>query len=312
MLTGSMLLDLFEKITHSGPSTVEFWRSHIDGSLALIQALGLDHFRDYPSLRILSRLVTNSIISCVGSATAVPQQLIEVRAYLTSQMSQQDPKWKQSTIMIEFAAFREALRKSLWTLPEYILVAQDIDQRLLDLSQNMPEGWKPEVHVLDLSSEFPNRLLFYRDRHVTQMMNTLRLVRIVLNEFLLESYQKQDDVDSRLFDEPAIQTITSSIDDICASVPQYVRCQCQFPTKPQQHSPTHTIDCHRLLFPLYVAGRSEWASLKQRAWVKQQLRHIHAHYGVYNASVLVQLLESQTNIDPWNIFAMLGSYGLAA
>jgi hypothetical protein len=312
MLTGSMLLDLFEKITHFGPSKVEFWRSHIDGSLALIQALGLDYFRDYPSLRILSRLVTNCIISCVASATAVPQQLIEVRAHVTRQVNQEHPKWKHSAIMIEYAAFREALRRSLWTLPEYILVTQDIDQRLLDLSQNMPEGWEPEVHALDLSSEIPNRLLFYRDRHVTQMVNALRLVRILLNEFLLESYQKQDDIDSRLFDEPAIRTITSLIDDICASIHQYVRCQCQFHTRPQQHSPTHTLDCHRLLFPLYVAGRSKWASLKQRAWVMQQLRHMHAHFGVHNASVLVQLLESQTNIDPWNIYAMLGSYGFAA
>ncbi|KAJ5624777.1 hypothetical protein N7510_001086 [Penicillium lagena] len=312
MLTGTMLLDLFEKITHSGPSKVEFWRSHIDGSLALIQALGLDYFRDYPSLRILSRLVTNCIISCVTSATAVPQQLIEVRAHLTRQMNLEDPKWKHATIMIEYAAFREALQKSVWTIPKYIFVAQDIDQRLLDLSQNMPKGWEPEVHVLDMSLEIPSRLLFYRDRHVTQMVNALRLVRILLNEFLLESYQKQDGINSRLFEEPAIRAITSLIDDICASIPQYVRCQCQFSTRPQQHSPTQTLDCQRLLFPLYVAGRSRWASLKQRAWIMQQLRHIHAHFGLHNSSVLVKLLESQMKIDPWNIYAMLGSYGFAA
>lgn len=78
------------------------------------------------------------------------------------------------------------------------------------------------------------------------------------------------------------------------------------------HSPSRLLDCYTLLFPLYIAGRSRWAPADQKQWILQQMHHISSHFSIRNASLVAQLLVEQAKMNPWRVYAMLGSYGFAA
>jgi hypothetical protein len=172
----------------------------------------------------------------------------------------------------------------------------------------------------------------YRDRHVTQTWNVLRQVRIQLNEYLLDCYDKPNAIhrDNQLAaSEAALSNIAALSLEIYASVPQYASYGCRSKRSqgkadgtdlsivPQKgcdkaHTPSELLDCYTLLFPMYVAARSKAATVDQRRWVSYMFRYISDHFGIRNASLVAQLLDQNTDIDPWCIYAMLGGYGFAA
>lgn len=77
------------------------------------------------------------------------------------------------------------------------------------------------------------------------------------------------------------------------------------------HTPDHQMICYALIFPLYVAGRSK-AVPDVEPWVVNQLRHIGSHFSVRNAEDVAQILERKADINPWEVYAMLGSYAFAS
>lgn len=332
LLSAALLLDLFTKLTCAGPGDLTFWRAHLNGALALIDALGLQNLQDQISLRILSRFVINSITSCVASATIVPEQLNNIWTHVTRLMARgDDPKWKMTQVMINYASLRAAIQDNIGSLEDQVAMAQLLDQRLLQISKNFPHGWQPtKYHIHDPASQGPSQYASYRDRHITQSWNVLRLTRILVNEFLVENgdrHDKGDRNEGQACEMPPMKTITTLVDEIVYSVYQYAGLCCAhhksspkstapIPTKPHYpktaHSPKQTLDCYTLIFPLYVAGRSKFASSSQRETIIRDLRFINDHMCIGNASVVADTIEKEPGKDPWQVFAILGSYGFAA
>ncbi|RHZ57483.1 Zn(II)2Cys6 transcription factor domain-containing protein [Aspergillus thermomutatus] len=335
LIAASLLLDLFEKITHSEASIIQFWPSHVNGTLALIQKMGVQHFEDRFALRIISRFLTNYIISCVASAHAVAKDVCILRDHLERRLNlKDDPKWKISWLTIQYAAFRSGVRTARWSLQESMARAQDLDQALLALSQNIPPDWQPDRRILryPLLHVYRQQMDCYPDRHVTQAWNVLRQVRIQLNEYLLESYETLSaiqGVNQLAASEAALSNIAALSLEVYASVPQYASYACRskrskgqavgtdLSVAPQKgcdkvHTPSELLDCYTLLFPMYVAARSRAAPVDQRQWVSYMFHYISDHFGIRNALLLAQLLDQNTDVDPWCIYAMLGGYGFAA
>lgn len=114
--------------------------------------------------------------------------------------------------------------------------------------------------------------------------------------------------------------------EICASVPQYVDClgaarsklpisesaTTAFDGAGHLHSPSQKLDWYTLIFTLYVAGRSRGSPSTLKSWVIKQLRHIGSHFGIRNAELICQILEKGVDVNPWAVYAMLGSYAFAA
>ncbi|GFG00799.1 hypothetical protein IFM5058_00178 [Aspergillus udagawae] len=310
LIAASLLLDLFEKITHSEASVMQFWPSHVNGTLALIQKIGVQNFQDHYALRIIARFLTNYIISCVASAHAVSKDVLVLRDHVERHLNLKgDPKWKLSGLTMQYASFLSAVRTGRWSLQESMARAQELDQALLALSQNIRPDWQPERRTLryPLPHVYGQQMDLYRDRHVTQAWNVARQVRIQLNEYLLDSLSLE----------------------IYASVPQYASYGCRSKRSqgeadgtdlsivPQKgcdkaHTPSELLDCYTLLLPMYVAARSKAATVGQRQWVSYMFRYISDHFGIRNALLVAQLLDQNTDIDPWCIYAMLGGYGFAA
>jgi hypothetical protein len=338
-LLTSLLLDLFEKITDSESRNNKSWISHVNGALALVRLRGLEQFQDPSEFRVLVRLINHYMISCVASGSLVPDELIAIRDYVEKQLNVQDHTLQLSDLMVRYAKLRSEIRRGILSNNEYIGVSMELDVKLQALDLDMPLSWQYSTTLLDHKSDrtFDLRFDSYPHRNICQARNCLRVVRILLNESLIEYYLASPTGDKYLtLIRVARDNIETLAREICACVPQYVDCdgaaRQRLPTSekwelPDQtpdyildrghrgaghsHTPHHQADCYTLIFPLYAAGRSK-AVPGVRPWVIKQLHYIGSHFYIRNAEVVAQILERETDVCPWEIYTMLGSYAFNA
>jgi hypothetical protein len=338
ILLSSLLLDLFEKITNCEPRYDRSWTSHAHGALAVVRSLGFEHFRDSSALRVLVRLSTNLLISCVASESSVPEELISLRAHAAKYVNVGDPKWRLSGLMVHYANLQSDVRRGLLSAEKCICLFMELDAKLLALALEMPPSWQYKTSIVDSKSETVYDQYFdsYPDRHTTQAWNVLRLVRILLNESVIENSRASTVTHKIDTYSPLITLARNNIkvlaSEICASVPQYVSYHaisrgrlsnpeellwvggfCNSPNGPSHlHSPSQSLDCYTVIFPLYIAGRSIDAPKALKPWIINQLYYISSHFNIRKASVVAQILEQNANISPWSVYAMLGSYAFVA
>lgn len=338
-LLSSLLLDLFEKITDSEPRNDKSWLSHVNGAVALVRLRGLEQFQAPTDLHMLSLLHVNYIVSCVASGSPVPDEVDKIQAYVWRGLDPQDPRLQISDIMVRYANLRSKVRSGVLTSVESIEISKELDVTVKTLVLEMPPSWQWSSTILSQKSNWTYDLHFdtYSNPRVCQGLNFLRVLRILLNESLIEYYLNSPTSQNNMELIGAAQDIIKALaGDICASVSPYVDCggvarqrlavvqktELQDQTlghildfdpgmAHQSHTPSHQLDCYTLIFPLYVAGRSK-AAPELRLWVIQQLRYIGSHFNIRKAEVVAQILEQYLDVSPWEVFAILGSYAFAS
>lgn len=333
-LLASLLLDLFEKFTNNEPRQNESWSWHVKGALALISLRGFEQFRGPSALRVLMRLSTNFLISCVATASPVPRELIAIRLHVQKCLKLADPKWRLSDLMVHYANLKSNIRSAQFSVDACLSMAVELDEELETLAITMPFFWQYTTTNVDQRSKriYNGRFDTYPlDRHITQTWNVLRLVRILLNETIMEYCLGITGYLSSQTCAPLVIVANSNIEtlasEICASVPQYIDClgpaqsRQAAPEKSavnnilsavHQHSPSHLLDCYTLIFPLFVAGQSKRSPASLKVWVIKQLHFMGSHFGIRNAELVGQVLEQGRVVDPWAVYAMLGSYAFGA
>ena len=325
----SLLLDLFEKITDTEPRN-KSWTSHVNGALALVKLRGLDQFQDDSEFNILMRLFTRYIISYFASDSPVPDNLNAIEAYIRKHVSVKDTMLRLSNLMIQYANLRGEVRKGILSNDEYIELSRELDGQIQALDRELPLYWQYSTISLDQRSDRAFDLHFhsYSNPRVCQARNVLRVIRILLNESLTQYYLVSP-TSHRVLALTGIvhENIRTLAGEICACVPQYVDCDgaarqrlpasegsdlCMDHILLRGHpqTPSHQLDCYTLIFPLYVAARSK-AILDMKPWVIKILRYMSSHFHVRNAELVAQILERGTDVNPWEVYAMLGSYAFA-
>ena len=63
------------------------------------------------------------------------------------------------------------------------------------------------------------------------------------------------------------------------------------------HTPNHQLDCYALIFPLYVAAKSN-AIPDMRPWIIKNLYYMSTHFHIRNAELVARILEQETDVDP--------------
>jgi len=320
-LLATLLLDLFEKITNNESRVIESWAGHMKGALALVELRGLDTFQDHASVRVLVRLSTNVLISCVATSSSVPKDLKELRVYIAKLVDTNNPKWRLMDLMEEYIDLQADTSRAL--LPSSIALQKllELDGKYAALACDVPPGWRPKTTIIEHESDriYEKHYNTYGDRHITQPLNVLRLIRILVNEFILDHCATADEY--ILLAETARQNIEQMGKEVCASVPQYVDCfgaaRSRLPTTSIEHYHTHTpnqsLDCYTLIYSLYVVARSQYCPYDMKIWVIKQLHYIGSHFSIRNAELVARILEEGTECEnPWDVYAMLGGYAYAA
>ena len=334
VLMASLLLDLFEKITSSEPRNNKSWTSHVDGALALVNFRGLDHFQHPSEFSILVRLSLHYIVGCVASGAPVPHILNIIQTCIGKRLGVHDTMFRLSSLMIEYANFCSEVRKGVLSYDEQIELSIELDGKLQTLDFEFPPSWQYTTVLLDHPSDqaFELHYDFYPNPRVCQARNILRVLRILLNEFLIENYPSSPTSDRYLsLVGVAHDNIEMLASEICACVPQYVDCDPAAPHRlpapaysldhhdpgpaatGHSHSPNHQLECYTLIFPLYIVGRSQ-AIPDVKPWIIKTLHHISSHFDVRNAGIVAKMLErgDENATSPWDIYAMLGSYAFAS
>lgn len=301
----------------------------VNGALALVRLKGLEHYQGNNVLRVLGRLSTNLLISCIAGDRPVPEDLIVLRKYIAERLNASDGKSRLTDLMIEYGILRTEIRTGYLSVAECMDKVMELDAKLQALSVNMPHQWRYTTTTIDESNErvLDHRADIYPGRHITQTWNVLRLVRISLNASIIkyceELQQMSNSMSSSL--DVANENINSLVHAICASVPQYLDCssaaqlQLQKP-KPSaspsgtrhSHSPSHTLDCYTIILPIFAAAYSQRPGSTVRSWCIEQLLFMCNHFGIRNAGSVARILEQNMNVDLWAVYAGLGSYAFVA
>jgi hypothetical protein len=222
--------------------------------------------------------------------------------------------------MITYANIRWDSRTNSKPMENIIDRTLKLDGDFFALAFSMPPSWKPRTIFVDYDSKriYGRHFDSYANRHFTQTWNVHRLVRIILNETLIDSY-KANTIDSPTGPLPPLEPMKINIEamasEICASVPQYLDCRYAI-SRPECsnhiHTPAQNLDCYTLIFPLYVVGWSKSTPDSLKSWVIDQLHYMGSHFGIRNAELVGQILERGENLNPWAIYAMIGSYAFVA
>jgi hypothetical protein len=300
VLLSVLLLDVYEKISERKPRHDEAWGSHIKGALSLVR-LRRDQQQDQPDhLRMLERLSTNILISCAVSDSAIPNELIASQGIVTSPL-----KWRESQLMIEFAQLKRQAKFHLLSDDEIVRNALNLDTQFLQLYTHIPSSWQHMRVLVEIKSahHYENHHFTYIEDHTGQMWNVLRLTRIMICELIISHGNSSLTTPGLDLDDPvlgyAINIISQLSRDICATVPQILT---------QPTAAENLLSCYRIIFPLYIAAQSFSAPEAMTQYAIRQLRFIADEHGIEGALVVAKVLESGEKRNPWEVYALLGSY----
>ena len=347
-LLATLLLDLYEKLTHVQSTPSPAWFNHVRGTLALVRMRGEDQFRNDILLKILTNYTTKLLISCVVMRTHIPREVVSLRAHIARVKNHTTPKWQQTDVIVRYANLRADLSQGLVDSVEVVTKAAQIEFMLANLEN--PSHWlyKTVFTTSPSIGTFQGYYHVYANEHVTQGWNVRRSIRILLHELVLahEVCGGSLDTESRnslLLRQATVCQLTA---EICATIPQYVQVLNEL-----QHGPASTrlgligpvtarvtealtelgasppsskaqwiellrIQCYTLIFSLYVAAQSRYTPRHQRTWIIDKLSIMDEKLGVRNAAFVAHLLQSQidheVSIDPFDVYAMLGGYAFMA
>jgi hypothetical protein len=340
-LLATMLLDLYEKINNRNPGFEESWKSHIRGSLTLVELRGTKLFDDHNGFRMLVRLSTNLLISCVVTDTRLPNSLIALQEYESSYLNNKDPKWLLTDLMLSYVNLRQVISKGHLTDRDTIASLIELEASFATVAVNSPNTWQCRRVRLHCPTErvIGDHMDVFLDHHITQTHNVGRLIRILLNE-LLHDYSSTPAGVGWAYENKELtlrvktETTTNElVNKICASVPQYtcpelVQNRSLSPcshastwsetnsqpsyTRMRIYTATEKVRSYTLIFPMFVAAQSIAATDYQKLWVIGQLHFMASAMGLRNAEVVAKILEAGVKINPWKVYALLGSYAFAA
>ncbi|KAI9661012.1 MAG: hypothetical protein M1821_009339 [Bathelium mastoideum] len=336
LLLSSLMLDIYEKITDREFRNNQWWTSHIDGALALIRFRGFEQFQNILECRVLSRFGVHHVTTCVINGSPVPDDVAAIKAYLVNCQIFPNLTSQRLDVLIDYASWQAKLRGKSWSGDECIKASSELDDRIQAVNQFMPLDWKYSTTVLEHHADrnFESYYHTYPDRIVCQSHNLFRLMRIQINDFLIDHCSRLSTHDQFLtLIEAARDKIRKMVSEICASVPDYMDCDgparerlpapqkseaqdqgsnCAPDHGPKQtshvHTPDHQADVHSLIFPLYAAGRAK-AVPDARLWVIGRLHYMASHFNISDAECVAQMLERGADVCPWEAYALLGSYG---
>jgi hypothetical protein len=315
---GALLLDLFEKMMNPVSGTYASHHAHVEGALALVRLRGVASFRSGADIRALLGLSQNAVICSLSSGRPIPNEVLEIRNHAAQFVDTSYPKWRLGDCILH------ANSSPLGVSPQQQFTKNTcLDRKLETVALEARPAWSYKrnfVSCHDTRVLVPDGFVplydVYPNRMITQMWNVLRITRIQLCEDIIEYCVTLQDPESIAERERAKQVVVDMIREICASCPQMTNCDHVarhklVPGLPHTHTVSHILDVYILLFSLYVVSWSRNCPRRAREWALGQLEHIHGHFGIREAGMILDVLRKQENeerVDPWYVHNLLSLY----
>jgi hypothetical protein len=306
-LQSVLLLDIYEKMVNRKPELSVSWMSHVRGAMSLVEVCGQRNFSSHTGRQLAARLVVALTISCGAANARIPDALVILHNDLAAYID--DTKWPFMAIVADIVNFKADCHAGRFHYPSELAErARDLDARLESLEKCLPASWM----FRRKQSPQPNSTVFgkyydvYEDHFVTQVRNAIRSLRLWLIQ-LMQRYDSGDDLDPKSYSSEVMSQIS---EDICAAVPQFLlpgaRTDGQIP-----FSPLRKLQCFSLLPSLYIAGQLS-PTKGLRDWVIRVMNHMADAGNMKIAKNVADMLKNTSNVDYWDVYAMLGCYAFAA
>lgn len=251
-LLSIMVLAVFETVTCTNRFSLKAWTEHINGASALIQLRGPSQFKTRVGVGLFMQITAHLLISALQREIPMPQEIMALRAAVYNQLDLRDPAFRMLAILDKFTYFRSDLRTGkLGDSEQVIAAALALDEELQQTFANVPPGWEVET-VQAGENEAPDIVFkgsydIYYDYWITQIWNSMRNSRIMLNEVIRQHIlQGFDAIPPRFTSmsymaqyQLSTDTIIQMRDGILRSIPQclgYVSRKPSTWTSPPKHS----------------------------------------------------------------------------
>ncbi|KAH8810895.1 hypothetical protein F5884DRAFT_668441 [Xylogone sp. PMI_703] len=314
-----IILSIFETLAGCSEDSLAAWTRHIEGAALLVGLRGPNQFATAPGRRLFFHVVSNLFISCIQRGVSFPPHIVELRNEVSKQVNTFNMGWEASTLVIDFANFRAAVRnKEVADVQTILDMGMQLETRFIDLFSDLPEHWNFTTHVsnTDPVSIWDGYYHTYHDVWISQVWNSTRTCRIMLHEIIQAALRSGYEGTPQVFSpEEFVSQMAESWritiklrDDLLASIPQQIDSN----FNQDARSPTSRSDKDRptphlrgmtgyyVVWQLFVAGSLEQTSPKLRAWVVNRLRFVGDTMGVKQASVIADILENYKPIKAWD------------
>ncbi|KAL6722246.1 hypothetical protein ACLMJK_001353 [Lecanora helva] len=226
----TLMLEMYDAVTafcgsriHLGP--------HITGTKALIEDRQKSSFKSETSQRILLGLRNYIVGRAIRSKEAVADDVSH-----WSIITQNVPKSKTfqlEEVDIEIANLQASISSRLTdvkTASRALMDTQDLDQRLSDWANAIPNDWNPSIitgpecipQSIRNAGLYQTHCHIYKSIQVANILNGYRCSRLKLQLMIFECLDKLDKPSSDTIRSNACQTSQEMADAICASVPFFL------------------------------------------------------------------------------------------
>lgn len=304
-LASVLLLSLFETMTQQYRQMSSSWSSHIEGATALLKLRGLEQFDSKLGSQLYIQVSSSIRISSAQRCTRVSAEFLDFNEMAMPLLDADNPILRLSLLVDAFAKFREAIANKHVEDSEFIIdSALQLDQSVLMLLSTLPDGCDYKViHVAKSEpGVFEGITHKYRDHRVAQLWNSLRMIRIFLNEAAhreisaligadYESYGLDVPTEWILLQEMCARNAQRIASDICASVPQF--------TKMSPGQPLAVATAAFLMWPLSAAGESYLSPEPLRQYAIDRLKFLGREARLPQALWAAQMLEESEKLEDW-------------
>ncbi|KAG7042598.1 C6 transcription factor [Colletotrichum scovillei] len=311
VIQSALLLDLYEKIADRHEHQSASWLSHARGALHMVCDRANTDFSNPTTCQLANNAAVALMKSCGIAGVPVPPSLLALREDLNSYV--RDAKWSFTGLVVGIVNLRAYMQglASGAACPNVVLRrAKILDEHMTLVEKRLQRSWKA-TRTFTVAY---NPLIFgryydvYPSHHATQVTNAVRMMRLELNSIIQHvGHNEEHTIKSQT--REVIRELTRHL---CAAVPQFLLLIGGDATSLPVHTlpPLQRLHCCTMLTPLYLSFCLT-EDLYMKEWILQILLHM-AEHGVKLASDVFQLISSGKLVDYWALYAMVGSYAIAA
>ncbi|KAK4031581.1 hypothetical protein C8A01DRAFT_21222 [Parachaetomium inaequale] len=306
-LQAVLLLDLYEKMVNRDPRSSVSWMSHVQGAMSLVKGRGARNFSSPLARQLATRVAVTLTISCGATGVPVPEALKALRRDLDSFAD--NAKWDFTALLVDIVNFRADVQNGKFVCSAAASNrARVLDNQLASLETTLPLSWKPRrVYTMGHNPYvFSHYYNVYPDHFVTQVRNAIWLMRLTMNDIV----RRHEPGGASNAETNASRTIIDLTRQICAAVPQFVLPDAQ-PENRVPFSPLQRLQCYTLLTPLYLAGQLSTDN-HMRNWIGHSMEYMAEAGNMKMAKDITDILRTKPDVEYWTVYAMTGSYALAA
>lgn len=321
LLISIMVLSIFETATGCNPKSLDDWAEHVRGAAALLKLRGTEQLKTVRGRRMFIQVASSLMIICLQQDRPLPPFIAEWTVLLRNHTNSHEPALLAQEAMMQFVMFNAKVRDGSISDPQVIIARSlELDGIILSIfTSKLPSGWEYQKIYTTAKADciYNGCYHMYFNSWISQIWNSMRTLRVMLNELIRETLLKAFSSKPPLLTGPeyvAQYQISTDVlyemqDEILATVPQHLGYVSSSPNSDglsgtdgllvpfsdRDNFPTTRLSGpYFLIWPLMFVGTMDIATEDVKKFVTTNLRNIGITLGLQQAIALAGVVEKHS------------------